>query len=372
MYSVLFAMLQAHLRRSSGVGWNLYAQQDQLRRWLGKQLDAVGLGPIESRFQVVFTEPGVTLRYYEGEGVDGDGPVLLIVPAPIKRAYIWDLVPWASAVRKCLSSGLRVYLMHWEQPGAREQGFGLDEYADRLIRDCLQMIQTETKQSQVFLAGHSLGGTFAAIFAALYPEQVQGLILLEAPLHFGPHVSAFGPLVAAAPRAQILTSALGNVPGTLLSMVSFMAAPGSFGWSRWMDRLRSLPDFQALQTHLRVERWTLDEMPLPQQLFEEVVELLYREDRFLQGTLMVGGRRARPELVKAPLLSVLEPRSNLVPPQATLPFHQTVRSPDPKLLWYEGDTGVALQHVGVLVGQNAHQHLWPEIIRWIYAHAGGG
>jgi polyhydroxyalkanoate synthase len=372
MYSSLFAMLQAYLKRSNSVGWSLYEQADQFRRWLGKQLDAVGLGPVETSFQVVFTEPGVTLRYYGGDGVDSNGPVLLIVPAPIKRAYIWDLVPWASAVQKCLRSGLRVYLIHWEQPGEHARGFGLAEYADQLILDCLQVIQAETGQRQAFLTGHSLGGTFAAIFAALHPDRVKGLILLEAPLHFGPHVSAFGPLVAAAPRAQVLTKVLGNVPGSFLSAIAFLAAPGTFGWSRGLDQLRSLPDVQALQTHLRVERWALDELPLAQQLFEEVVELLYREDHFMRGTLMIRGRRAVPELVDVPLLSVVDPRSTVVPPQAVLPFHQAVRSPDTKILWYEGDTGVSLQHLGVLVGRNAHQHLWPEILRWIDTHQGGG
>jgi polyhydroxyalkanoate synthase len=30
----------------------------------------------------------------------------------------------------------------------------------------------------------------------------------------------------------------------------------------------------------------LDEMPLPRRLFEEMVEELYREDRFMGGTLI--------------------------------------------------------------------------------------
>jgi polyhydroxyalkanoate synthase len=37
-------------------------------------------------------------------------------------------------------------------------------------------------------------------------------------------------------------------------------------------------------------------------------------------------------------------------------------------LWYQGDTGVALQHLGMLVGRQAHKYLWPEVIRWLHAH----
>jgi polyhydroxyalkanoate synthase len=120
-----------------------------------------------------------------------------------------------------------------------------------------------------------------------------------------------------------------------------------------------------------VERWTLDEMPLARKLFEEVCELC-REDRFTRGTLQVSGARLEPKLVKAPLLSVVDPLCRLVPPQAVLPFQGAAGSTDTKLLWYQGDTGVALRHVGMLVGREAHEHLWPEVIRWVHAHCGVG
>jgi polyhydroxyalkanoate synthase len=161
---------------------------------------------------------------------------------------------------------------------------------------------------------------------------------------------------------------LGNVPGSVLSGVSFVAAPATFGWARWLDWFSSLADYEAMQTHLRVERWACDEMPLAQRLVEEVVELLCREDRFMQGTLLVGGKWAVPERVQAPVLSLVDARCRLVPPEAVLPFLQAVRSADTKLLWYQGDTGVSLQHVGLLVGRQAHQQLWPEVMHWIHTH----
>ncbi|MGQ0653257.1 MAG: hypothetical protein ACT4P4_13500 [Betaproteobacteria bacterium] len=150
--------------------------------------------------------------------------------------------------------------------------------------------------------------------------------------------------------------------------MSYLASPMT-GGVRWADWWLSLPDAKAVQTHLRIERWMLDEMPLPRRLFEEVVEELYRGDRFMGGTLMVNGRAAVAKGVDVPLLSVVDRRSRVVPPESVLPFHEAVPSPDRQVLWYEGDRGVALQHVGVLVGKNAHQHLWPEILEWIFDHS---
>src|SRR5260370_1088538 len=96
-------------------------------------------------------------------------------------------------------------------------------------------------------------------------------------------------------------------------------------------------------------------------LFAEIVEFLYREDRFMTGTLRVGTRSATPHRLAMPIVSVVDPRSSIVPPSSVLPFLARVSSGDKKLLWYEGDKGVALQHIGALVGQMAHRRLWPEI-----------
>jgi polyhydroxyalkanoate synthase len=354
-----------------GLGINLgpsfLEPMDRFRRELGVWLDLAGLGPEESPFRTVLSEPGLTLRNYDPE--PRSGPVLLIVPAPIKRAYIWDLLPRVSVVRRGLESGLSVYLAYWERPGCDGQSFGLGDYAERFMLDCVGAIEKESGSGSVFLAGHSLGGTLAALFAALHPERVRGLILLGAPLHFGPDVGALDRWIAKAPPAQHLTAFVAPVAGSLLSGWSLVADPLTFGWRRLRDGVRSLTDPRAQRTYLAVERWACDEMSMAPALFEEIVEWLYREDRFMRGNLMIGGRRAAPEFVRAPVLSVVDPNCRIVPPEAVLPFQRAVRSRETVLLRYGGDVGVSLQHVGMLVGREAHRTLWPEIMRWLHARA---
>lgn len=342
----------------------LFEQLDQSRRWQGRLFDWLGWGPQETPFRVALTEPGLTLRAY-GDS-QANGPVLLIVAAPLKHAHIWDMSQENSVVRRCVEGGLRVYLLQWQRPGQSERTLGLADYADRLILDCVDEIKVETGQSQVFLAGHSLGGTFSALFAALHPNRVRGLILLGAPVHFGPEAGFLGVLAALAPHASRLTALTGNMPGSLISTAGVMAAPVTFGWARWLDWLSCLADAEAMRTYLRVERWACEETPIAQRLFEEVLEWLCREDRFMRGTLQIGDKRAAPEQVTAPLLSVIDPRCRLTPPAAVLPFHEAVSSRETKLLWYEGDTGVSVQHVGMLIGPQAHRQLWPEVIEWMH------
>lgn len=340
-----------------------FAQIDQFRHRQGKQFDAWGWGPRESPSRVVFTKPILTLRAYTEAGTAE--PAVLIIPAPIKRAYIWDLAPPVSVVRQFLRGGMAVYLAQWEAPGAGERELGLADYADRLILDSVRAIRKETGARRVFLAGHSLGGTFAAIFAALHPDLAAGLILAGAPLHFGPEVDALSFLVAASPRAFSAAGRLGTVPGSVLSTASLAASPATFAYGRWLDRAASLSNPQALETHLRVERWTRDELAWPRRLWDDVVEGLYREDRLMRGTLEIGGKRVLAERVTAPLLSVVEEQSAVAPPEAVRPFYDAARSRHKRWLWYAGDTGVTLKHVGMLVGKTAHESLWPEIVKWI-------
>jgi polyhydroxyalkanoate synthase len=294
----------------------------------------------------------------------------LIVPAPIKRAYICDLLPAVSAVRRCLEGGFRVYLIQWEPPGAKAQASGLAYYADHAILDCLNAIEAATGQRRVVLVGHSLGGTLAAIFAALHPDRVRGLVLVEAPLSFGAGVSAFDPVVRASAPASG-TDSIGNVPGSLIDVLAMTASPTTFIWARHLDFLLSWFDPQALHVHLLVERWALDEMALTRRLFVETLDWLYREDRFMQQKLVVAGRLARPQSIDAPIASVTAPASRVVLPAAILPFHEAVASTDTEVFWYGGDHGVALQHVGPLVGRQAHRQLWPRIIRWLTEHTAG-
>ena len=272
---------------------------DRWRRWRGGWLDALGLGPRETPWRSVDVAAGVRLRCYDGAREPDAVPVLL-VPAPIKQPYIWDLLPRISVVRRCLEAGLRVYLAAWRAPEPGQRDGGLAEYADQFLAACLRVIAAESHQPRPFLVGHSLGGTLAALFASLHPERVGGLVLLEAPLKFGRDAGAFAPLLAASPPAGAIVAALGGVPGSFLDAVAVAAAPESFLWWPWRDAVASGGDADATTTHLLVRRWTLDEVPLSARLFEEVAEQLYRADAFAQGTLRIGGRLALPARLVEP------------------------------------------------------------------------
>jgi polyhydroxyalkanoate synthase len=78
---------------------------DTLRRAQGDVLGALGLDPSECDHRTIASGSCWRLRQYSGPEMRTP---LLIVAAPIKRPYIWDLAPSVSAVRYCLEHQLDV------------------------------------------------------------------------------------------------------------------------------------------------------------------------------------------------------------------------------------------------------------------------
>lgn len=338
----------------------MLALMDTLRRAQGETLELFGFGPRECPYRVLASGLRWRLRAYIGPDA---GPALVIVPAPIKRPYIWDLAAGRSAVRYCLGQDLRVYLLEWLPPSAGHGNAGLAEYAHQAIGEALAAVSLEAHGTKPFLMGHSLGGTFAAIFAALEPDSVQGLVLLSAPLCFEPGTSEFrDALVAMAPSGL---AQMDLVPGSLLSQLSALASPRTFVWSRLMDGALSLADPEAAEICARVERWALDEVPLPGKLVHQVLEWLYRQNRFYAGTLPVRNRTVGPPCLRLPTLAVINTQDELAPLASVVPFLHAIPGPEARLIEYSGEPGVGLQHLAILVGRQAYAWIWPNIVSWL-------
>ncbi len=227
-----------------------FAMADIFRRAQGDALGALGLNPSECPYRVTAAGAYWRLRNYGG---NSGSPPLLIVAAPIKRPYIWDITPAVSAVRYCLEQGLQVYLLEWTPVSQLTANNGLREYVQAIL-GCLEKIAEESQGSKAFLIGHSLGGTLAAISCAHASRSVRGLVLLSAPLCFPLGGDFRDALVTLVPSTQFEGE---SIAGSLLSHVTVLASPRSFIWARLKDAALSVTDPRLMKIHARVERWAL-------------------------------------------------------------------------------------------------------------------
>ncbi len=335
---------------------------DWYRRWWGQVCDTLGYGPRQTAHDILKT--GTPARLYRYADSRAHGPAAVLVPAPIKSSGIWDLDPAISVVQRHLEQGVRVYLVAWPRTFPDAESFGLGDYVARMLHACIDTACRDTGDERVFLGAHSIGGTLAALFAARYPERVRGVVALGAPLHFGPDVGALGRFVTRFPDTESLVSGR-IVPGALLGLLSAAASPRAFVVERVNDWLASLADAGRLRRHLLVERWALDETPMPRQLFRDLVERLYRRNGFARGELRIDGRCVTPADIRCPVVCVVGRHCDVTPPEAVLPVLEAFGTADREVLWYTDEPGVSIQHVGMLVGVNAHRDLWPRLLTWM-------
>lgn len=339
----------------------MWPAMDAFRRMQGA--DAFGFGPIECPYSVFASSAGWRLRQYSGGDPHSS---LLIVAAPIKQPYIWDLLPGVSVVRHCRSRGLRVYLLEWTPPSCSNRNIGWAEYAGRSVGEAVATIASAAGGVQPFIMGHSLGGTVAAIFAAFAPESIRGLVLLGTPLCFEPASSRLRDgIVAIVPSSFPDTDV---VTGSLLSQLCALACPETFVWARLTDAGVSMGDPHAAVIHGGIERWALDEFPLQGKLVHEIVQWLYRDNGFYAGTLSIGMKTVCPSSLRVPTLAVVNAADEIAPPTSVRPFIDAMPEGNASVNEHAGEIGVGLQHLAILVGQQAHAQVWPKIISWLDAH----
>ena len=337
-----------------------FVMMDAQRRALGRFLELCGFGPDECAYHVVLEGRHWRLREYAS--VDCHAAVL-IVPAPIKRPYVWDLSPSASAVRECLDRGYEVYLVEWTPASDDCPALGILDYAGEAVSRCVAKVRERTLDDPS-LFGHSLGGTFAAIYCAL-EGNIRSLVLLSAPLCFEVGSSRFrDSLVTLFPQVM---SDSGATSGSFLSQVSALACPQAFVWDKLADAALSAFDPASLEIEGRVERWILDESSLPAKLVSEIVQLLYREDRFCRGTLEIGGQTVGPKNIEIPTLAVVDAADDVAPLGCVAPFLNAMASAERRIIEYPGEKGVGLQHLALLAGPKAHAQIWPQILGWLDA-----
>ena len=121
--------------------------------------------------------------------------------------------------------------------------------------------------------------------------------------------------------------------------------------------------------HARIERWSLNEFPLPGRRVYEILEWLYRENRLCAGTLRISDRILGPSSLEVPLLAVANTADAVAPPRSIAPFIEAMPGQYTRLIEYPGEAGVGLQHLAILIGRQAHATVWPDIISWVHGHA---
>ncbi len=297
------------------------------------------------------------LRYRPRAGGPGFQTPVLLVPSLINRYYVLDLAPGRSLVEYLVGQGHDTFVLDWGTPGDEDRHLGFDDFCDHYLARAIRVACGYTLREQVHLVGYCLGGTFAAIHAAVHPENIASITAVAAPIRFHDDglLSRFARTRTFDPEAMV--EAFGNVPWPLMQATFHMLKPTSTAAklvSLW-DRATN-EDF--LDVFAAVETWSNDPVSFPGRCFVEYIEGLYRADGLVNRTFRLSGQPVHLDAIRCPTLAITVENDHIVPWQSAAELMERVGAQDRERIHLRGG------HVGAVVSKSGSANLWPKMSAW--------
>jgi polyhydroxyalkanoate synthase len=327
---------------------------------LGDRLtDAASVEVGQTPSEVVYTENKLELHQYESLTDSQHDVPVLVVYALINRPFILDLQRDRSVVRRLLEAGHDVYLIDWGEPSLLDSALGLDDYVNRYIDNCVDVVRERAGVEAINLLGYCMGGTMSAIYAALHPEKVNALGLMATGLYFddtGGVLELWGGEEHYDPWTLVET--YGNVPGEFLDIGFDLLDPVANTVTKYVGLADRVENEDFVENFARMETWLNDSVDVAGRVYAEFVEEIYQGNRLAENELVVGGEHVDIGNIDMPLLQILGAYDHLVPPAASTPFNDLVGSDHVTTIEYP--TG----HVGLAMSASSHRDVWPEVAEW--------
>jgi polyhydroxyalkanoate synthase len=341
----------------------LHAQAATARLMRGEPPIQYIQGPA-SKFEVVSEGPLARLLKYPagGEAAAKKAVPLVVVSSLINRYYVLDLLPEISVFSMLQEKGFDIYVLDWKAVGDLGPTLRFADYVDGAIAAAVGDASRLHGQERAHVMGYCMGGTMAAMYAALKPETVKSLILLGTPIDF--HSS--GQLASWTKRelfdADLLIDCVGNMPPALMQS-GFKGLNPADAFFKIMKMFVEAGDEKRVRHMVALEAWLEDNVAFPGGVYREYIKGLYQDNALQRGDFLVGGTAVDLKKIAAPLLNVIAHRDHICRPAASRVLTDLVSSTDKNNL--EFDTG----HIGMTTSRKALKELWPRVIAWLEAHA---
>ncbi len=124
-----------------------------------------------------------TLWHYAPASKKYSIPIFLVYSL-VNQPFILDLGPQNSLIEALVNSGYDVYLLDFGIPGYEDKDITMEDYITEYIQKGVKRALYHSGADEITVMGFCLGGTFAAIYAAIADEPVKNLVLSVAPVDF--------------------------------------------------------------------------------------------------------------------------------------------------------------------------------------------
>ena len=289
---------------------------------------------------------------------------LVVVPGFTVGARAFDLHAGHSVVRTLAEHGIATWLLDWGVADESDRSRTVTDHLARIDR-AVEAAREASHGARPALAGHFHGGLLALLYCIRHPDKAGALITLSTPVEFASDDDAFAAWLRAC-GGERLADVLGTVPGPLVAALVAASSPMRWCGGGFLELLGGLDSADAAARIARFERARRFPPAIPGATFRGLYRAFYRDNAFAtQGAAVIDGHRFELARLETPLLNVFARDDRIVPPVASTPLGEWVRTVPRSSLEHRGG------HFDLLAGSKVHDALLPGLAAWLIKHAPG-
>ncbi len=262
----------------------------------------------------LFSVDNVTLRHYSLPDTLPDPATkkntILILFGLINYPDILDLHPERSIVRRLLEKGLDVYLVDWgEPPCITEKPIRFQDYVGYVKK-----IVDFLNKPDLNIMGVCQGGIFSLLFATLFPEKYNKLILYSSPVDFSEH-NAFTQSFSCINSDQMVKN-FGNIPGLLMAkfLALFSPFPADFIKRKIQAESASKKSSSFYQA---LANWAYQSPAQAGFAFQEFGNEYIHQNKLIKAELNIFGREVNLNNIYRPLLNIFASEDHIWSPSSS-------------------------------------------------------
>lgn len=311
--------------------------------------------------ELIYTEDTARLFHYEAMCEEIYRVPVLIIMSPVARGYILDLAKGQSLIEYLLLQGHDVYMLEWMEPRRQHASLSFEDYASRLVGNCVEKVLEDTGEPDLTLVGYCMGGMLATLYtASTQNPAVKNLACFTTPYNADGMALYKQWVEAGAVDIERLIDELGNIPGDIVNN-SIQALRPLQKTAGQLNLLNNVENDAFVKAHLRFDHWATNQLAVPGQLARELFEEFLRENKICHNEYVIGDKKVDFGNIKVPFLHVAAEYDHIVPSAASNGLVDAMGSKDKQEIVVKGG------HVSLVAGGNAIYRLWPQLDKWLSA-----
>jgi len=286
---------------------------------------------------LIWKKNKATLWYYPSPNKQYKEPIFLIYSL-VNKAYILDLAPSMSLIESFTKAGYDTYLIDFGIPGFEDRNLTIDDYLTKYLEKGYSRAIRHASTDEMTVIGFCLGGTLAAIFAATTKQNIKNLILAVSPIDFSTF-PVFDNWLEALRNGDIhindLVDKMGMIPPSSIKYgTRLLVSPVAY--SHYLALLSQADNPHYREKWTRMNKWTIDHIPLSKEAFKQIMNDLVRDNKIVEGGLMINNQLVDFQNVRCNLLVFSTKSDPLVPSSLCEPIMDLVASKDKTFTLFEG------------------------------------